>query len=176
MSDQPACATAGVDMFPERDDVAGNRRAVAVCRRCPLIKACAAGAFERAEQYGVWGALTEIKRGSKLRNGRAPTTGVIAKRVAERRKEVAHLIALGVRPNVIAARLGCTPGTIKGDLEVLRAGQPAEERAAAKAAAAAELDRRIDDMNAAGSSIDTICASLKVGPRRVVDRRRAVAA
>ena len=45
-------------------------RAKALCRECPLIEGCLAGAIERAEPWGVWGgevfiggAVVATKRG-----------------------------------------------------------------------------------------------------------------
>ena len=39
--------------FAER--TADVERAKALCRECPLIEGCLAGAIERAEPWGVWG-------------------------------------------------------------------------------------------------------------------------
>jgi WhiB family redox-sensing transcriptional regulator len=32
--------------------------ALAICARCSVTKACANGAIERREMYGIWGGLT----------------------------------------------------------------------------------------------------------------------
>ncbi|MCC2312818.1 WhiB family transcriptional regulator [Cellulomonas xiejunii] len=39
--------------FAERQ--ADVERAKALCRECPIIEGCLAGAVERAEPWGVWG-------------------------------------------------------------------------------------------------------------------------
>lgn len=174
MTNLPACRAAGVDMFPDREDAAGNATAVAVCLSCPLRSDCARDALDRGERFGVWGALTEAGRDSMRRHGRAPTIGLTARRVAARRDEVARLAAQGVTPSVIAVRLGCNTNTVSGDLKALRSGQSPQDRAAVKAAAAADLNERIDVMLHAGASIDTVCRELHVGGSRVVGRRRAI--
>ena len=54
--------------FAERQ--ADVERAKALCRECPVVEACLAGALERAEPWGVWGgqvfvggAVVPTKRG-----------------------------------------------------------------------------------------------------------------
>ena len=37
-------------------------RAVAVCRRCPVVRPCGEYAVTRPEQSGVWGGMTEYER------------------------------------------------------------------------------------------------------------------
>ena len=48
------------DRGPTR--AARERAAVAICRDCPVIAACARQALSMREPYGVWGGLTESDR------------------------------------------------------------------------------------------------------------------
>ncbi len=54
VADMVPCRTNDSELwFAERQsDV---ERAKALCRECPLIEGCLAGAVERAEPWGVWG-------------------------------------------------------------------------------------------------------------------------
>ena len=56
----------------ERGEVRAERerRAKAVCRRCPVISQCREHALQAREPYGVWGGLGEQERRGLLR-GRA---------------------------------------------------------------------------------------------------------
>ncbi len=170
---RPACATAGVDMYPDRDDETANAAAVAVCLQCPLRADCAATALDRVEIFGVWGALTEKRRESLRRHGKAPT-GANMIRVAVRREEVARLAGQDVPISAIAERLGVTNDIVTADLRRLRGdhlpGQR-EARAAADAARAEEKAQRIDAMLQAGAAVKRIAQELHVH-RRAVYRRR----
>ncbi|MFK5633965.1 MULTISPECIES: WhiB family transcriptional regulator [unclassified Ornithinimicrobium] len=46
-----------------------DRRAVAVCEQCPVVRACRDHALRVGEPYGVWGGLTEAERESVLQTG-----------------------------------------------------------------------------------------------------------
>ncbi|WP_084467558.1 WhiB family transcriptional regulator [Actinokineospora inagensis] len=50
---------------PEKDE--RDRRAKAVCRACPVIRACRRHALLVREPYGVWGGLTVAERTALLR-------------------------------------------------------------------------------------------------------------
>lgn len=45
--------------FPKKGDNLAIKRAKATCMECNLLAPCFAGAFERGERWGVWGAATE---------------------------------------------------------------------------------------------------------------------
>ncbi|RSZ61478.1 WhiB family transcriptional regulator [Corynebacterium hylobatis] len=46
---------------------AQQRKAVAICRPCPVLKQCRAEALDKQEEFGVWGGLTERQRRALLR-------------------------------------------------------------------------------------------------------------
>ncbi|MCS5479907.1 WhiB family transcriptional regulator [Corynebacterium sp. YIM 101645] len=46
---------------------AQQRKAVAICRPCPVLEQCRAEALDRREEFGVWGGLTERQRRALLR-------------------------------------------------------------------------------------------------------------
>jgi WhiB family redox-sensing transcriptional regulator len=46
---------------------AAQRRAVAICRHCPVVRECAADALDNQVEYGIWGGLTERQRRALLR-------------------------------------------------------------------------------------------------------------
>lgn len=46
---------------------AEQRRAAAVCRRCPVIVECAADALDNRVEFGVWGGMTERQRRALLK-------------------------------------------------------------------------------------------------------------
>lgn len=48
---------------------AAERRAVAICRTCPVRVECAAYAIETNEVWGVWGGLTELQRHQLRKRG-----------------------------------------------------------------------------------------------------------
>ncbi|GAA3817068.1 WhiB family transcriptional regulator [Streptomyces chiangmaiensis] len=51
---------------------AREKKARAVCRRCPVIQACAWTAMRGPEQYGVWGGMSEGQR-TRLLQSRSRT-------------------------------------------------------------------------------------------------------
>ena len=46
---------------------AAQRRAVAICRHCPVVRECAADALDNQVEYGIWGGLTERQRRALLK-------------------------------------------------------------------------------------------------------------
>ena len=46
---------------------AEQRKAAAVCRRCPVLLECRADALDDRVEFGVWGGLTERQRRAVLR-------------------------------------------------------------------------------------------------------------
>ncbi len=54
--------------FAETPD--DERRAMALCRACPVQRACLTFAVERQQLHGVWGATTERERRSMIRERR----------------------------------------------------------------------------------------------------------
>lgn len=61
--DDARCANAGVDMFPDEDDVVGVLTAKAVCDECPVRGPCLAAALHYQEwEFGVWGGTTPTER------------------------------------------------------------------------------------------------------------------
>jgi len=63
------------DFFPEKG-VFGehNRRALRLCRNCPVVARCFQFAMERPALQGIWGATTEGTR-RRLRYGPGPAWG-----------------------------------------------------------------------------------------------------
>ena len=57
-----ACAQADPEeWFPEKGG--SSRRAIEICRSCPLVRPCLAYALtNEAGRYGIWGATTERQR------------------------------------------------------------------------------------------------------------------
>jgi WhiB family redox-sensing transcriptional regulator len=41
---------------------AAQRKAVVICRHCPVMQECAAEALDHKVEYGVWGGMTERER------------------------------------------------------------------------------------------------------------------
>lgn len=64
---------------PERERGAAkedrDRRAKAICSRCPVIQACRRHALSVQEPYGVWGGLTVAERAALLREDRPGARG-----------------------------------------------------------------------------------------------------
>lgn len=52
------------------EDTAGERRAKAVCRDCPVRATCLRFALDTAQKYGVWGGASEYDRERMLRRPR----------------------------------------------------------------------------------------------------------
>ena len=46
---------------------AAQRKAVAICRHCPVVLQCRADALDNKVEFGVWGGLTERQRRALLR-------------------------------------------------------------------------------------------------------------
>ena len=46
---------------------AAQRKAAAICRRCPVLTECRADALDNRVEFGVWGGLTERQRRALLR-------------------------------------------------------------------------------------------------------------
>jgi WhiB family redox-sensing transcriptional regulator len=45
---------------------AAQRKAAAICRRCPVMQECLAEALENKVEFGVWGGMTERQRRALL--------------------------------------------------------------------------------------------------------------
>lgn len=83
------CAADPDRMFPIEESTrpgqaptAGERAALAVCWRCPLLQACRAEVLEMALPYGVAGGLTAAQRrevrAERIRPARAQRAGAVA--------------------------------------------------------------------------------------------------
>ncbi|MEJ6550657.1 MULTISPECIES: WhiB family transcriptional regulator [unclassified Corynebacterium] len=46
---------------------AAQRKAVAICRHCPVVLQCRADALDNEVEFGVWGGMTERQRRALLR-------------------------------------------------------------------------------------------------------------
>ncbi|MCV7353254.1 WhiB family transcriptional regulator [Mycobacterium parmense] len=46
---------------------ADQRKAAAICRRCPVVAECGAEALDNRVEYGVWGGMTERERRAVLK-------------------------------------------------------------------------------------------------------------
>lgn len=46
---------------------AAQRKAVAICRHCPVVLQCRADALDNDVEFGVWGGMTERQRRALLR-------------------------------------------------------------------------------------------------------------
>ncbi|GAA2346686.1 WhiB family transcriptional regulator [Dactylosporangium salmoneum] len=165
----PACATAGVDMYPDPDDKPAIAAAVAVCDRCPIKEQCAGRALANREEFGVWGGLTEARRREMNPHKKVPAHVPVRQAAAARRCEVAKLAAQNLAPAVIAARLGVPANRVRRDLLDGGASERAE-RAAARAEQLAARDARIDAMLAAGATAYRIRLELRVGARAISRR------
>lgn len=60
-ADQALCTQTDPDAF-YAIDAAGQRRAAAVCDRCPVRVPCLNWALDHNEQHGVWGGLSTPQR------------------------------------------------------------------------------------------------------------------
>jgi WhiB family redox-sensing transcriptional regulator len=45
---------------------AAQRKAAALCRRCPVMDECAAEALDNRVEFGIWGGMTERQRRALL--------------------------------------------------------------------------------------------------------------
>jgi WhiB family transcriptional regulator, redox-sensing transcriptional regulator len=59
------CTTADPDELFVRG--AAQRRAVVICRHCPVVPECAADALDSQVEYGIWGGMTERQRRALLK-------------------------------------------------------------------------------------------------------------
>lgn len=59
-------------VLPDQGPTTGERAALAVCGRCPLLQSCRAAALEMQLPYGVAGGLTAAERRG-IRAGRGRT-------------------------------------------------------------------------------------------------------
>lgn len=57
------------DRDPDELFVTGKkqRKAVVVCRNCPVMRECGADALDNQVEYGIWGGMTERRRRSLLK-------------------------------------------------------------------------------------------------------------
>ena len=62
---QAACRQGDPDALFVRG--AEQRKAAAICRRCPVLMECRADALDNKVEFGVWGGLTERQRRAVLR-------------------------------------------------------------------------------------------------------------
>lgn len=56
---RPRCVGSSKLFFSEREHEI--RRALALCRQCPLRQPCGEGAVAREERYGIWGGMSELE-------------------------------------------------------------------------------------------------------------------
>ena len=71
--DKAACQAAPGLFFGPEGETRGTRdrreaKAIAICRECPVIRACFVYAIRRPERCGVWGGTGERERGYMRRN------------------------------------------------------------------------------------------------------------
>lgn len=68
-ADDAACRDASTQVFfAETPD--DERQALALCRACPVQRACLRFAVERQQRHGVWGGTTERERRAMIRDRR----------------------------------------------------------------------------------------------------------
>lgn len=78
--DRGLCRQSNPEVFFHPDGERGparrwrEERALAVCRRCPVLQQCRDHALQVDEPYGIWGGMTE-QEGSALRTRGAPPSG-----------------------------------------------------------------------------------------------------
>lgn len=60
----------GRDNEPRPERLDRERRAVQLCRTCPVLDICHEHALAQPERYGVWGGTTEEAREEERREGR----------------------------------------------------------------------------------------------------------
>jgi len=63
--DKALCKTADPDELFVRG--AAQRRAVAICRHCPVVRECGADALDNQVEHGIWGGMTERQRRALLK-------------------------------------------------------------------------------------------------------------
>lgn len=67
--DDAACNGIDPDLFFSSDDKA-QRRALELCKACPVREECLRWAVEHREMYGIWGGMEESDRRSLIRERR----------------------------------------------------------------------------------------------------------
>lgn len=84
---QAACANEDPELFfPIPNDVNSERKALDICKHCPVIDKCLAAALEEPEQFGIWGGMTADARRQLLRqNMRRRRMQAFEQRERERR-------------------------------------------------------------------------------------------
>ena len=101
-----ACRQVDPDsFFPNSGD--NPRRAKEVCGNCPVLARCFAYALADPTIYGVWGGTTLTER-KAIR--RADAARVSAASV--RKNRALELLASGLDPQAVAARMGITERSI----------------------------------------------------------------
>jgi hypothetical protein len=63
------CGDSEVSYLWLSEDIAERRKAVRLCRACPVLAECGEAARARGERFGVWGAV-DFTRNPKARKGR----------------------------------------------------------------------------------------------------------
>jgi WhiB family transcriptional regulator, redox-sensing transcriptional regulator len=84
-TEDAACQAADVDLFFSNDED-DQRRALEMCKSCPVQEPCLRFALEHGEMYGIWGGLTESDRRSLIREQRRESR---ERRRREERREAA---------------------------------------------------------------------------------------
>lgn len=73
----PDRACADVDdpdvFFPLAGNAAETRRAIAICRPCPVRTACGQWALDTAQEHGIFGGLTPRRRMKAIRDRKKAT-------------------------------------------------------------------------------------------------------
>jgi WhiB family redox-sensing transcriptional regulator len=72
---EAACGGADPDLFFPADSRSLAREAKEVCAGCPVRPECLEYSLAAAEEFGVWGGLTEKERRNALRAGRGRPRG-----------------------------------------------------------------------------------------------------
>lgn len=72
--DDAACSGVDIDVYFSLDE--GNqRRAIELCRTCPVQQECLRYAIEHDELYGIWGGMLESERRALIRDRRRQGRG-----------------------------------------------------------------------------------------------------
>lgn len=64
---------------------AAQRKAVAICRHCPVVLQCRADALDNNVEFGVWGGMTERQRRPAAQAPRDHQLGRLLRRAAQPR-------------------------------------------------------------------------------------------
>lgn len=51
----------GADWYADADTIA-CKKAIAICKTCPVIEICLKSAMTNEEMYGIWGGMTPAQR------------------------------------------------------------------------------------------------------------------